>query len=440
MSFIYEYLPSGFQGPHNLLRSIPHPPERAYVRFVNATDVRVDVMWVDFNGRMKHYRTLGRNDYFDCDTFVDHIWVFKDTRTHDPMYVNHKEVFWPKTCRVHPTGHPMRQVVRIHRPVLPLLTLAARAVRNKMKNIVDPFFLEIPFPLQCLIVRLILEFWHSLPERQSSFLFPVKENLPDSIFKKDFDEFQCNIMFVGYRLSMHAKKLMEASKKLAGRGQSALIVRQMLKNIITFLGFELTYDFPEQYSRKLAPTIWKQMIFLRIHSDNLKLGVVHPVNDTFLPGYNASYSNLRNLPMRRLSLMIEEQKNSVHHYHWEQLNLLIGNLGGADSEKIKGDSEAYDIPELIPLSERQEWEWVTVRREQIMLYQNQEVLLLFLGLTSHLIRVTDKLENIFQVLCFCHYQLLGHHITEEEITDELDSKDSREACSSSQSGIKEVHS
>lgn len=85
MSVIYEPVPKGFEGPSNLLRSLPHPPKKAYVRFINSTNSIITVKWIDFDGKLKNYRTLGENDFFDCNTFVDHAWVFRDYKMHDPM-------------------------------------------------------------------------------------------------------------------------------------------------------------------------------------------------------------------------------------------------------------------------------------------------------------------------------------------------------------------
>lgn len=85
---IFERVPSGYEGPSNLLRSRPHPPRKAYVRFINTSNTPVIVKWVDFDGNLKTYRTLKENEYFDCDTFQDHAWVFREYPWHDPMVSN----------------------------------------------------------------------------------------------------------------------------------------------------------------------------------------------------------------------------------------------------------------------------------------------------------------------------------------------------------------
>lgn len=84
-SAIMEYVPHGYEGPPNLLRSLPHPPSKALVRFINRSNVEVEVKWVDFDGQLQLYKILDPNQHFDCDTFVDHAWVFNELYNKDPM-------------------------------------------------------------------------------------------------------------------------------------------------------------------------------------------------------------------------------------------------------------------------------------------------------------------------------------------------------------------
>ncbi len=81
----------------NQLKS-QHSDEPAYAAFVNRTDRRVDVIWIDFKGHHVKYCTLTRyNDTFPIQTFVSHPWIFKDADSGDRLVMQeNKTVFFPK--------------------------------------------------------------------------------------------------------------------------------------------------------------------------------------------------------------------------------------------------------------------------------------------------------------------------------------------------------
>lgn len=411
---IYEHVPTGHEGPSNLLRSRPHPPRKAYVRFINTSNTPVTVKWVDFDGNLKTYRTLKENEYFDCDTFQDHAWVFREYPWHDPMHVANKEVFWPKSAFVMLEGNYIqkRSSVKIHRPLISLLTLAARAVRNRLRYIMEPFCLEIPFLLQTLLVRLMLKSWEVSPKRLNTQL-SVPEDPENIILKSDLDDFQLNILFISYRLSLHARKLLSIARGMKGNGNVRATIIGLLETMICALGYEDQHNAPEMYSRKLAPVIWKQIIFLRVHLDNLQ--ACCPLEDLD-QDRSYYYYFLQRLVERRRRLMPPEHQNSLQKYHWEQLCLLAGD---PESENIRiKDDPAYDIPELLPLSQRTEWEWIDLRRMQLRHHPKPEIVKMFISVTSQMLAITSRLENIFQVLGFFHYRLTGKQLTEETVSEE----------------------
>ena len=66
-----------------MLRSI-HNRHSSFVRFVNTTNHRVGVYWVDYQGKKIRYKVLvHRADYLDINTFVTHPWIFIDEETKD---------------------------------------------------------------------------------------------------------------------------------------------------------------------------------------------------------------------------------------------------------------------------------------------------------------------------------------------------------------------
>ncbi|KAK3917706.1 von Hippel-Lindau tumor suppressor-like protein [Frankliniella fusca] len=413
MNFIYQEVPRGHQGPPNRLRSLPHPPKKSYVRFLNTSNVPVTVKWINFDGTPKVYRTVNPNQYFDCDTFVDHAWVFSDSRTGDPLCVDRNEIFWPRACMVAQNGVlvPKRYVVRIHKPVLPLLTLAARLVRDTLLDLTEPFFLEIPANLQTLLVKLKLDAWDALPGGRPNSPALVPDFPSYIILKSDHEDFRSNIVYISYRLSMHAKKLLSLARRRTS-GERGYILTKTLEQLINALGYEFYYhNQPEVCTRKIASTIWKQMIFVRVYTDLLQKFCA-PIDSRPEDNAYVYYDSLRERIERRYACMVDEHKTTVQRYHWEQLCLLLGK---PEYKRPENDTDpAYLIPELIPLTERKEWEWISVRQKQLKdIFVKEEIYKYNFDLAIHLSNMSTKLENIFQVLCCFHFQLTGHHITEE---------------------------
>jgi len=93
--------------------------------------------------------------------------------------------------------------------------------------------------------------------------------------------------------------------------------------------------------------------------------------------------------------MPPEQRNLLQKYHWEQLCLLAGDQE-SETIRIKKDP-AYDIPELLPLTQRTEWEWIDLRRMQLRHHPKPEIVNRFINVTSQMLAITSRLENIFQV-------------------------------------------
>ncbi len=75
-----------------------HSDEPAFAAFVNRTNRRVDVIWIDFKGHHVKYCTLTRyNDTFPIQTFVSHPWIFKDAKSGDRLVTTgNQEVYFPK--------------------------------------------------------------------------------------------------------------------------------------------------------------------------------------------------------------------------------------------------------------------------------------------------------------------------------------------------------
>lgn len=107
------------------------------------------------------------------------------------------------------------------------------------------------------------------------------------------------------------------------------------------------------------------------------------------------YYFLQRLVERRRRLMPPHHKAAIQKYHWEQLSLLAGD---PEYKRLRLTEDlAYDIPELVPLSQRTEWEWIDLRRMQLKHHPRPEIVKTFISITSQMLEITSRLENIFQV-------------------------------------------
>ncbi|XP_044744941.1 protein Vhl [Coccinella septempunctata] len=74
---------------------------RCYIRFMNLTERRVNVVWVNFSGLFVSYTTLDRGQFVDVNTFKTHPWIAFDDKTQDRMHIDKKLVYHPQTFREH---------------------------------------------------------------------------------------------------------------------------------------------------------------------------------------------------------------------------------------------------------------------------------------------------------------------------------------------------
>lgn len=82
-------------GVREIIRSQPSRG-LSFVRFCNATQRKVEVIWMNYEGARVKYKTLEPDEFFDVNTYVAHPWLFQDAVTHERLNANSKHVFEPK--------------------------------------------------------------------------------------------------------------------------------------------------------------------------------------------------------------------------------------------------------------------------------------------------------------------------------------------------------
>jgi len=126
----------------------------AYIRFLNTTNRRVDVIWINYEGVRVKYKTLEPTEHFDVTSFVNHPWIFRDAETHTKLVVssNSREVFdCPEPVYVklkEGLVKPTRSIVTITLPLFPLREIALQSIQRTISNPADIYKLEMPASLQ----------------------------------------------------------------------------------------------------------------------------------------------------------------------------------------------------------------------------------------------------------------------------------------------------
>ena len=81
----------------------------SFLRFVNRTTRRVNVTWIDYDGRSTHYKTLSAGCCVDVNTFVGHPWTFQDRDSGDTLVVQSQAVYLPEAWNRDKDGWPPRR-------------------------------------------------------------------------------------------------------------------------------------------------------------------------------------------------------------------------------------------------------------------------------------------------------------------------------------------
>ena len=68
--------------------------EASYVEFCSRTGRKVDILWLDYQGKKVKYATLQPGQRIFVDTFVTHPWVFRDSETYDVLVANNREKYF----------------------------------------------------------------------------------------------------------------------------------------------------------------------------------------------------------------------------------------------------------------------------------------------------------------------------------------------------------
>ncbi|KAK7095242.1 von Hippel-Lindau disease tumor suppressor-like [Littorina saxatilis] len=126
----------------------------SFVRFVNQTLRKVDIVWLNYEGARVRYKTLQPDQFVDVNTFVGHPWIFRDADTGDKLMVQLQEVFEPIGYNINEGWPPQRRVVRIS---IPVYSLQQRCLQI-LRDMVPPSrveSLDIPLTLKQEIQELV---------------------------------------------------------------------------------------------------------------------------------------------------------------------------------------------------------------------------------------------------------------------------------------------
>lgn len=114
---------------------------RVFIIFLNKTQRKLHVIWLNFKGEPVIYKTLEPGSALQMFTFEQHPWVFEDSRTGDRMLGNGHEVFYPKQDKRNPNSP---KVVLLTCPLISLRQRALQVIRDSIKEIKVEEVFQIP--------------------------------------------------------------------------------------------------------------------------------------------------------------------------------------------------------------------------------------------------------------------------------------------------------
>lgn len=93
----------------------------AFVTFLNNTERKVDVIWINYEGLGIKYKTLEPTDRVDVNTFEGHPWIFRDSFSGDKLIADQQDIFYAQAVFIteETSGWHLRhqrQVVEIQLP------------------------------------------------------------------------------------------------------------------------------------------------------------------------------------------------------------------------------------------------------------------------------------------------------------------------------------
>nr|XP_023015489.1 protein Vhl [Leptinotarsa decemlineata] len=128
--------------------------KRAYVRFLNKTSLEVDLIWLDFSGRQKVFKTLGKDQFLDVNTFIMHPWMAVSHHSKKNLYIEGQIHHYPPASITYfrkrypdvdiPDDFETRTIAVITVPLFSLKYTALLAVRRMLRQSSDAEELDLP--------------------------------------------------------------------------------------------------------------------------------------------------------------------------------------------------------------------------------------------------------------------------------------------------------
>lgn len=65
---------------------------QSMIRLNNRSYCKAEVYWIDYEGKLKFYKSLEHGQFLDLNTFTTHPWIFKDTLFGERLMARNKTV------------------------------------------------------------------------------------------------------------------------------------------------------------------------------------------------------------------------------------------------------------------------------------------------------------------------------------------------------------
>lgn len=126
--------------------------QQTFYTFRNLTHRSVDLIWINFAGKLEYVRTLQPNEFVDVNTFRSHVWMAIDTILKQRMNIENKSIFrCPGNAARRARNEPIARItLNILLPVRSLkLTVMLNLIEhNLIRSCEDVKQLGLPYTLE----------------------------------------------------------------------------------------------------------------------------------------------------------------------------------------------------------------------------------------------------------------------------------------------------
>ncbi|XP_026477302.1 von Hippel-Lindau tumor suppressor homolog [Ctenocephalides felis] len=134
---------------------------KEYIRFINCSDRKIAVFWINYNGLTALYKILNPSEFVNVNTFVGHPWISLDVKNKERFLTGGKRIYYPEPGYMNRVRRPPEHLnmcrlnIKISAPLRDLRTLSYMCLVKMLSKEEDVDPLDLPETLRKELKKLI---------------------------------------------------------------------------------------------------------------------------------------------------------------------------------------------------------------------------------------------------------------------------------------------